>query len=103
VFLTVCLCVSGGALGRYVQKKLSGVKLFLDPFLSVRESLRVGLVICEQWVSACEHLSGQVWKRYAPYPWKGDKHRPQALHSLAQRLDEVRCTSCQSFSVSLTS
>ncbi|XP_052360063.1 cytoplasmic dynein 2 heavy chain 1 isoform X2 [Oncorhynchus keta] len=81
--------VIGGALGRYVQKKLSGVKLFLDPFLSVRESLRVGLVICEQWVSACEHLSGQVWKRYAPYPWKGDKHRPQALHSLAQRLDEV--------------
>uniref|UniRef100_A0A673Y6D4 Dynein cytoplasmic 2 heavy chain 1 n=1 Tax=Salmo trutta TaxID=8032 RepID=A0A673Y6D4_SALTR len=81
--------VIGGALGRYVQKKLSGVKLFLDPFLSVRESLRVGLVICEQWVSACEHLSGQVWKRYAPYPWKGDKHRPQTLHSLAQRLDEV--------------
>uniref|UniRef100_A0A4W5JP42 Dynein cytoplasmic 2 heavy chain 1 n=1 Tax=Hucho hucho TaxID=62062 RepID=A0A4W5JP42_9TELE len=81
--------VIGGALGRYVQKKLSGVKLFLDPFLSVRESLRVGLVICEQWVSACEHLSGQVWKRYPPYPWKGDKHRPQALHSLAQRLDEV--------------
>ncbi|KAK6296186.1 hypothetical protein J4Q44_G00338990 [Coregonus suidteri] len=81
--------VIGGALGRYVQKKLSGVKLFMDPFLSVRESLRVGVVICEQWVSACEHLSGQVWKRYAPYPWKGDKHRPQALHSLAQRLDEV--------------
>ncbi|KAJ7995299.1 hypothetical protein DPEC_G00243100 [Dallia pectoralis] len=81
--------VIGGALGRYVQKKLSGVKLFDDSFLSVRESLRVGVVICEQWVSTCEHLSGQVWKRYAPYPWKGDVHRPQALHSLAQRLDEV--------------
>ncbi|XP_028975291.2 cytoplasmic dynein 2 heavy chain 1 isoform X3 [Esox lucius] len=81
--------VIGDALGRYLQKKLSGVKLFEDPFLSVRESLRVGVIICEQWVSACEHLSGQVWKRYTPYSWKGDVHRPQALHSLAQRLDEV--------------
>uniref|UniRef100_A0A667ZZ86 Dynein cytoplasmic 2 heavy chain 1 n=1 Tax=Myripristis murdjan TaxID=586833 RepID=A0A667ZZ86_9TELE len=81
--------VIGGALGRYVQRKLSGLKIFEESFLSVRESLRVGVVICEQWVAACEHLTGQVWKRHAPHPWKGNKHCPPTLHCLAQRLDEV--------------
>ncbi|XP_071781183.2 cytoplasmic dynein 2 heavy chain 1 [Centroberyx gerrardi] len=81
--------VIGGALGRYVQRKLSGLKIFEEPFVSVREKLRVGVVICEQWVAACEHLTGQVWKRHAPHPWKGNKHCPQTLHCLAQRLDEV--------------
>ncbi|KAM3875467.1 cytoplasmic dynein 2 heavy chain 1 [Diretmus argenteus] len=81
--------VIGGALGRYVQRKLSGLKIFEEPFVSVRENLRVGVVICEQWVVACEHLTGQVWKRHAPQPWKGNKHCPQTLHCLAQRLDEV--------------
>ncbi|XP_062329494.1 dynein cytoplasmic 2 heavy chain 1 [Osmerus eperlanus] len=84
--------VIGGALGRYVQKKLSSLRLFEEPFTSVRESLRslrVAVAICEQWVSACEHLTGQVWKRYAPHPWRGEQHRPQALHCLSQRLEEV--------------
>ncbi|KAM4627347.1 cytoplasmic dynein 2 heavy chain 1 [Polymixia lowei] len=81
--------VIGGALGRYVQRKLSGVKIFEEPFLTVRENVRVGVVICEQWVAACVHLTGQVWKRHAPHPWKGDKYHPQTLQCLALRLDEV--------------
>ncbi|KAM9359311.1 cytoplasmic dynein 2 heavy chain 1 isoform 6-T6 [Symphorus nematophorus] len=81
--------VIGGTLGRYVQRKLSGIKIFEEPFLSVRENLRTGIAICEQWVVACEHLTGQVWKRHAPHPWKGNKHCPQTLHCLAKRLDEV--------------
>uniref|UniRef100_A0A3Q3KJ04 Cytoplasmic dynein 2 heavy chain 1 n=1 Tax=Monopterus albus TaxID=43700 RepID=A0A3Q3KJ04_MONAL len=81
--------VIGGTLGRCVQRKLSGLKIFEEPFVSMRESLRVSVAICEQWVLACEHLTGQVWKRYAPHPWKGNKHSPQTLHSLAKRLDEV--------------
>lgn len=56
-----CLCVLGGALGRYVQRKLSGLKIFEEQFVSVRESLRMGVAICEQWVEACDHLTGQVW------------------------------------------
>uniref|UniRef100_A0A8C9YPH8 Cytoplasmic dynein 2 heavy chain 1 n=1 Tax=Sander lucioperca TaxID=283035 RepID=A0A8C9YPH8_SANLU len=81
--------VIGGTLGRYVQRKLSGLKIFEEPFVSVRENLRMGVAICEQWVVACEHLTGQVWKRHAPHPWKGNKHCPQTLHCLARRLDEV--------------
>lgn len=26
----------------------------------MRENLRMGVAICEQWVLACEHLTGQV-------------------------------------------
>ncbi|KAI3354358.1 hypothetical protein L3Q82_018881, partial [Scortum barcoo] len=83
------LCQTCGALGRYVQRKLSGLKIFEEPFVSMRENLRMGTAICEQWVVACEHLTGQVWKRHAPHPWKGNKHCPQTLHCLAKRLDEV--------------
>ncbi|XP_008299945.1 cytoplasmic dynein 2 heavy chain 1 [Stegastes partitus] len=81
--------VIGGALGRYVQRKLSGLKIFLEPFVSMRENLRTAVSICEQWVIACEHLTGQVWKRHVPHPWKGNKHCPQTLHCLAKRLNEV--------------
>lgn len=52
--------VQGGALGRYVQRKLSNLKIFAEPFVSMRENLRTGIAICEQWVVACEHLTGQV-------------------------------------------
>lgn len=62
-FIVAILCVLGGALGRYVQKKLSSLKIFEEPFVSMRENLRTGVSICEQWVVACEHLTGQVWKR----------------------------------------
>lgn len=58
----LCMHAQGGALGRYVQRKLSGLKIFEEPFVSVRENLRTGIAICEQWVVACEHLTGQVWK-----------------------------------------
>uniref|UniRef100_A0A3Q1F2C8 Dynein heavy chain tail domain-containing protein n=1 Tax=Acanthochromis polyacanthus TaxID=80966 RepID=A0A3Q1F2C8_9TELE len=81
--------VVGGALGRFVQKKLSALKIFQEPFVSVRENLRTAVSICEQWVIACEHLTGQVWKRHIPHPWKGNKHCPQSLHCLAKRLNEV--------------
>ncbi|XP_028817493.1 cytoplasmic dynein 2 heavy chain 1 isoform X3 [Denticeps clupeoides] len=81
--------VIGGALGGYVQKKLSSLKLWEDLFLSVKENLKAGLAVCEQWSGACEHLTGQQWKRYAPHPWKGDKHQPNGLQNLAQRLEEV--------------
>lgn len=43
-----------------MQRKLSGVKIFAEPFLSVKENLKTGVSICEQWVAACEHLTGQV-------------------------------------------
>lgn len=66
-FLSFCvcllICVQGGSLGRYVQRKLSGLKIFEEPFGSMRENLRVGVAICEQWVLACEHLTAQVHYR----------------------------------------
>uniref|UniRef100_A0A3P8WNV8 Cytoplasmic dynein 2 heavy chain 1 n=1 Tax=Cynoglossus semilaevis TaxID=244447 RepID=A0A3P8WNV8_CYNSE len=81
--------VVGGALGRYVQRKLSDLKIFEESFVSLRETLRMAVAICEQWVVACEHLTGQVWKRHAPHVWKGNKHCPHSLESLGKRLDEV--------------
>uniref|UniRef100_A0A3B4BEW0 Dynein cytoplasmic 2 heavy chain 1 n=1 Tax=Periophthalmus magnuspinnatus TaxID=409849 RepID=A0A3B4BEW0_9GOBI len=81
--------VIAGALGRYVQKKLSDHKIFEEPFTTVREDLKMGILICEQWVVACEHLTGQAWKRQSLHPWKGNKHCPQVLQNLAKRLDEV--------------
>ncbi|KAL1260293.1 hypothetical protein QQF64_008120, partial [Cirrhinus molitorella] len=81
--------VIGGALGRFVQRKLSALHLWEDPYFTVREGLKGGVAACEQWVAACEHLTGQVWKRYSPHPWSGEKHHPQGLQSLAQRLEEV--------------
>ncbi|XP_041850617.1 cytoplasmic dynein 2 heavy chain 1 [Melanotaenia boesemani] len=81
--------VIGGALGRYVQRKLSGLKIFEEPFAMVGENIRTGVSICEQWVAVCEHLTGQVWKRHAPHPWKGNKLCPQTVHCLGQRLNEV--------------
>ncbi|XP_054598719.1 cytoplasmic dynein 2 heavy chain 1 isoform X1 [Nothobranchius furzeri] len=81
--------VIGGALGRYVQKKLSGLQIFVEPFGLVRENLRTGISICEQWVDACKLLTGQLWKRNAPHAWKGGEHCPEILHSLTKRLNEV--------------
>uniref|UniRef100_A0AAR2JAS5 Dynein heavy chain tail domain-containing protein n=1 Tax=Pygocentrus nattereri TaxID=42514 RepID=A0AAR2JAS5_PYGNA len=81
--------VIGSSLGRFVQKKLCVLHLWEDPYLTVRESLREGVVVCEQWAAACEHLTGQVWKRYSPHLWKGDKVHLQGLNSLTQRLEEV--------------
>ncbi|XP_072546992.1 cytoplasmic dynein 2 heavy chain 1 isoform X2 [Salminus brasiliensis] len=81
--------VIGSSLGRFVQKKLCVLRLWEDPYLTVRESLREGMAVCEQWAAACEHLTGQVWKRYSPHLWEGDKLHPQGLHNLMQRLEEV--------------
>lgn len=45
-----------------MQRKLSGLNIFEEPFVSVRENMRTAVSICEQWVVACEHLTGQVWE-----------------------------------------
>ncbi|KAI5098641.1 cytoplasmic dynein 2 heavy chain 1, partial [Silurus meridionalis] len=83
------LDVIGFRLAWFVQKKLCALRLWDEPFSVVRERLRMGVAVCEQWAAACEHLSGQVWKRYSPHPWSGDKHRPLGLQELTHRLQEV--------------
>ncbi|KAK2517345.1 hypothetical protein Q9233_013201 [Columba guinea] len=83
------LDVIGGSLGRYVQRKLAALKLWEDAFHSVKENLKAGILICEQWVSACEYLTGQLWQRYTPHPWKNEKYFPELLAKLGKRLDEV--------------
>ncbi|XP_077984893.1 cytoplasmic dynein 2 heavy chain 1-like [Glandiceps talaboti] len=81
--------VVGGALGRYVQRKLGSLDLWRDPFHKVKEALRSGIAICERWVVACEQLTVQFWKRYTPHQWKGEKYVPEGLGSLGNRLEEV--------------
>ncbi|XP_075054902.1 cytoplasmic dynein 2 heavy chain 1 [Mixophyes fleayi] len=81
--------IIGNALGRCVQKNLGGLNLWTDQFPTVKESLRAGITVCEQWASACEHLTGQLWRRYTPHPWKNDKYSPESLQKLGKRLEEV--------------
>ncbi|KFZ47195.1 Cytoplasmic dynein 2 heavy chain 1, partial [Antrostomus carolinensis] len=83
------LDVIGGSLGRYVQRKLAALNLWEDTFYSVKENLKAGILICEQWVSACEYLTGQLWQRYTLHPWKNEKYFPELLAKLGKRLDEV--------------
>ncbi|XP_075274100.1 cytoplasmic dynein 2 heavy chain 1 isoform X3 [Opisthocomus hoazin] len=83
------LDVIGGSLGRYVQRKLAALNLWEDAFHSVKENLKSGILICEQWVSACEYLTGQLWQRYTLHPWKNEKYFPELLAKLGKRLDEV--------------
>ncbi|EMP37963.1 Cytoplasmic dynein 2 heavy chain 1 [Chelonia mydas] len=83
------LDVIGGSLGRFVQKKMETLNLWEDAFHIVKENLKAGIMICEQWVAACDHLTGQLWQRYTPYPWKSEKYVPETLDKLGKRLDEV--------------
>lgn len=46
-----------------MQRKLGDLNIFEEQFVSVRESLKTSAAICEQWVVACEHLTGQVRRR----------------------------------------
>ncbi|XP_038236236.1 cytoplasmic dynein 2 heavy chain 1 isoform X1 [Dermochelys coriacea] len=83
------LDIIGGSLGRFVQKKMETLNLWEDAFHIVKENLKAGIMICEQWVAACDHLTGQLWQRYTPYPWKIEKYVPESLDKLGKRLDEV--------------
>ncbi|XP_051482944.1 cytoplasmic dynein 2 heavy chain 1 isoform X1 [Apus apus] len=83
------LDVIGGSLGRYVQRKLAALNLWEDAFHCVKENLKAGILICEQWVSACQYLTGQLWQRYTLHPWKNEKYFPELLAKLGKRLDEV--------------
>lgn len=86
---SVLYVLLGGSFGRFVQKKLGTLNLWEDPYYLVKENLRAGISVCEQWVTACNHLTGQVWQRYVPHPWKNEKYVPETLDKLRGRLEEV--------------
>uniref|UniRef100_A0A669PRH7 Dynein cytoplasmic 2 heavy chain 1 n=1 Tax=Phasianus colchicus TaxID=9054 RepID=A0A669PRH7_PHACC len=83
------LDVIGSCLGRFVQRKLTTLNLWEDAFHIVKENIKAGILICEQWVSACEYLTGQLWQRYTLHQWKNEKYIPESLIELCKRLDEV--------------
>uniref|UniRef100_A0A8C3GF25 Cytoplasmic dynein 2 heavy chain 1 n=1 Tax=Cairina moschata TaxID=8855 RepID=A0A8C3GF25_CAIMO len=83
------LDVIGSCLGRFVQRKLAALNLWEDAFHIVKENLKAGILICEQWASACEYLTGQLWQRYTLHQWKNEKYFPESLVKLGKRLDEV--------------
>uniref|UniRef100_A0A8C0CTH2 Dynein cytoplasmic 2 heavy chain 1 n=1 Tax=Balaenoptera musculus TaxID=9771 RepID=A0A8C0CTH2_BALMU len=83
------LDIIGGSFGRFVQKKLGTLNLWEDPYYLVKENMKAGISICEQWVTACSHLTGQVWQRYVPHLWKNEKYFPETLDKLGKRLEEV--------------
>ncbi|OXB57863.1 hypothetical protein ASZ78_016437 [Callipepla squamata] len=82
------LDVIGSCLGRFVQRKLGTLNLWEDAFHVVKENIKAGILICEQWVSACEYLTGQLWQRYTLHQWKNEKYIPESLIRLCKRLDE---------------
>ncbi|XP_073414467.1 cytoplasmic dynein 2 heavy chain 1 isoform X2 [Dendrobates tinctorius] len=81
--------ITGNTLGRCVQKNLAEMNLWTEPFPAVKENLRAGIAVCEQWMSACEHLTGQLWRHYTPHLWKNEKYIPESLLNLGRRLEEV--------------
>ena len=83
------LDVIAGAFGRYTQKKLGALDIWEGPFQQVQENMKKGMSVCEHWVTACETLTAQFWKRFSMHPWRGDKFVPESLSQLAARLDEV--------------
>ncbi|XP_020909537.1 cytoplasmic dynein 2 heavy chain 1 [Exaiptasia diaphana] len=51
--------------------------------------MKKAVLVCERWVSTCETLTSQYWKRFPSHPWKDDKFVPERLSLLATRLEEV--------------
>ena len=51
--------------------------------------MRKGIAVCERWVSTCETLTSQYWKRFPSHPWRGETFTPENLSQLATRLEEV--------------
>ncbi|XP_074620352.1 cytoplasmic dynein 2 heavy chain 1-like [Acropora palmata] len=83
------LDVMAGALGRYVQRKLGMLDIWHDSFQQVKDAMHKGISVCERWVSSCETLTSQFWKRFPSHPWRGEKFTPENLSNLAARLEEV--------------
>lgn len=83
------LDVIGGALGRYVQHKLGALDIWQGPFQHVKEDMKKGVSVCERWVTTCEILTAQYWRRFPSHPWKEEKFVPERLSLLAARLEEV--------------
>ncbi|KAM7436007.1 Cytoplasmic dynein 2 heavy chain 1 [Porites harrisoni] len=83
------LDVMAGALGRYVQRRLAALDIWHDSFQQVKDAMRKGITVCERWVSTCETLTSQYWKRFPSHPWRGEKFTPENLSQLATRLEEV--------------
>ncbi|KAH3831149.1 hypothetical protein DPMN_104411, partial [Dreissena polymorpha] len=81
-------CIAG-SLGRFVQRKLAEENLWTGQLGPIKDALRAGVSICERWITACESLTGQFWKRDTLHPWKGDKVSPEGLKKLAVRLEEI--------------
>lgn len=84
------LDVIAGALGRYVQHKLGTLDIWQGQYQHVKDSLKKGISVCERWVSTCEILTSQYWKRFPSHPWKDEKFVPERMSLLAARLEEVK-------------
>ena len=83
------LTVVSDAIGRYVQRKLSGCDFWRGSFVQVKGTLKDGLMVCDKWSSAAELLTGQLWKQYPPHQWKRGPFTSVSLSQLVQRLEEV--------------
>lgn len=81
--------ISGGSIGRYLQKKLSALDIWHGKYSEIKENLHNSIQICEKWVAVCETLTDKFWKTYHPHPWKEDKYVPVNLIKLCSRIQEV--------------
>ncbi|PAA68244.1 hypothetical protein BOX15_Mlig013490g1 [Macrostomum lignano] len=81
--------ITGNEIVRYLQNRLSSLALWTETYSVVKDSLDLAVQVCDRWLRACEQLTGQFWKRYAPNPWKGSVQRLTYLEKFKQRLEEV--------------
>jgi dynein heavy chain 2 len=72
-----------------IQRKLSTVKPFEDPFIDVKEVLKSSIIVCERWSDCCKILTKNFWKTFTPHKWSGDEFVPVTIVKFCQRLKEV--------------
>lgn len=82
-------CFLAGAFRLYVQSALSKLDFWNGSASNVKKELSVGHEICQRWIQSCSTLTSQLWKRFAPHPWKGNRFVPEDLVEFSKRLEEV--------------
>lgn len=78
----------GGAICRYLQKKLSVGSLWTEPASTVRSRIQSAIQICELWCSVPRRLSSSFWKS-SEHTWEGPPYEDTYTNAFKLRLSSI--------------